>query len=132
MSLEKELSLTAHKRPAVTDRTVLRRSRVIDAINDQVEVIRAMTGGESVAKPPRSKMKWWWSDGSRYYCAVYYARNPLELAKGKYSAQCVDLHGVSNALNSIAKAIDRGEFDEQMRVIAGEVRVKFSNRRNGL
>ena len=125
MALDKTLSLSPAKRPQNADRVVVRRARLVERINEQVAAIRAIAAGETSMKPPKSTMKWWWSDGSRYYVAAYYARNPLELAKGKFSALCVDLPAAANALVAIAKAVDSGEFDEQIRIIAGEVRTKF-------
>jgi hypothetical protein len=46
------------------------------------------------------------------------------MAKGKYSAQCVDLASAANALATIAKAVGEGTFDDQMKAIAGEVKTK--------
>ena len=110
MSLDKTLSLSSAKRPQTVDR----RSRVVERINEQIAIVNAMVAGEPVSRAPKSRMKWWWSDGSRYFAACYYARNPLELAKGKFSVQCVDLASVAHALTAIAKAIDEGAFDDQM------------------
>jgi len=125
VSLDKLLSLVQAKRPAITDRTVIRRNGLVRRIGEQIDVLENIIANQPIPKLPKSTMKWWWQDGARYYVAVYYARVPLELAKGKYSAQCVDLPAVVLALKAICEAIQRGEFDEQMRIVAGEVRVKF-------
>lgn len=125
VSLDKLLSLVQTKRPAITDRTVIRRNGLVKRIAEQIDVLENIIAYQPIPKLPKSTMKWWWQDGARYYVAVYYARCPLELAKGKYSAQCVDLPAVVNALKAICEAVQRGDFDEQMRIVAGEVRVKF-------
>jgi hypothetical protein len=123
VSLDKLLSLVGTKRPAITDRIVIRRNGLVKRIGEQIDVLENIIAYQPVAKLPKSTMKWWWQDGARYYVAVYYARAPLELAKGKYSAQCVDLPAVVNALKAICESVLRGEFDENIRIIAGEVRV---------
>ena len=128
VSLDKLLSLVGTKRPAITDRIVIRRNGLVKRIGEQIDVLENIIAYQPVAKLPKSTMKWWWQDGARYYVAVYYARAPLELAKGKYSAQCVDLPAVVNALKTICETVLRGEFDENIRIIAGEVRVKFKKK----
>ena len=128
VSLDKVLSLVGTKRPAITDRIVIRRNGLVKRIGEQIDVLENIIAYQPVAKLPKSTMKWWWQDGARYYVAVYYARAPLELAKGKYSAQCVDLPAVVNALKAICESVLRGEFDENIRIIAGEVRVKFKKK----
>ena len=128
VSLDKLLSLVGTKRPAITDRIVIRRNGLVKRIGEQIDVLENIIAYQPVAKLPKSTMKWWWQDGARYYVAVYYARAPLELAKGKYSAQCVDLPAVVNALKAICESVLRGEFDENIRIIAGEVRVKFKKK----
>ena len=129
VSLDKLLSLVGTKRPAITDRIVIRRNGLVKRIGEQIDVLENIIAYQPVAKLPKSTMKWWWQDGARYYVAVYYARAPLELAKGKYSAQCVDLPAVVNALKAICESVLRGEFDENIRIIAGEVRVKFNKKK---
>ena len=129
VSLDKLLSLVGTKRPAITDRIVIRRNGLVKRIGEQIDVLENIISYQPVAKLPKSTMKWWWQDGARYYVAVYYARAPLELAKGKYSAQCVDLPAVVNALKAICESVLRGEFDENIRIIAGEVRVKFKKKK---
>lgn len=101
VSLDKLLSLVGTKRPAITDRIVIRRNGLVKRIGEQIDVLENIIAYQPVAKLPKSTMKWWWQDGARYYVAVYYARAPLELAKGKYSAQCVDLPAVVNALRRL-------------------------------
>ena len=129
VSLDKLLSLVGTKRPAITDRIVIRRNGLVKRIGEQIDVLENAIAYQPVSKLTKSKMKWWWQDGARYYVAVYYARVPLELAKGKYSAQCVDLPEVVNALKAICESVLRGEFDENIRIIAGEVRIKFKQKK---
>jgi len=124
-SLDKLLSLVQTKRPTLTDRTLIRRLGLIKRIGEQIDLLEKIASYQQIQKPPKSKMKWWWEEGSKFYVSVYYARNPLELSKGKYAAQCVDLPSVSNALKTISESVQKGDFDEQIRNIAGQVRVKF-------
>ena len=90
MATEKSFSLAAHKRPISqpTDAKTARRIRLINRIQRQIEIVEATKRGQSLEPDQRRIRKWWWQDGPHYFVSIYYTKQPLEIAKGKFSAQC--------------------------------------------
>lgn len=127
MAIEKSFSFAAQKRPirAPTDAKTARRVRLITRIQRQIDILEMTKRGEVLQPDQRRIQRWWWQDGPHYFVSVYYTRQPLEIAKGKWSAQCANLDAVADALNAFKKSVENGEFDQPIELLAGKVRSKF-------
>ena len=127
MAQEKSFSLATQKRSIhqPTDAKSGRRIRLINRIDRQIELVEATKKGEPPRADQRRIQKWWWQDGPNYFCSIYYTRQAVEIAKGKWSAQCQSLDGVVDALKAFRKQVDNGDFDEIIDVMAAKVKAKF-------
>ena len=128
MATEKSFSLVNTKRPARTpaDTKTARRNRLIGRLSQQIEFAEAAKRGEVAPRQQRRLAKWYWQEGGQYFVSVYYTRQPLEIGKGKFSAQCADLHGVVEALASFRKSTENGDFDQAMEALSEKVKAKFA------
>jgi hypothetical protein len=127
MASEKSFSLATQKRPIHTpaDAKTARRARLIARIQRQLELLEIVKRGEPLRADQRRTQKWWWQDGPNYFVSIYYTKQPLEIAKGKWSAQCTNLDGVGDALKAFQKSVENGEFDHPIELLADKVRAKF-------
>lgn len=127
MPIDKSLDLVSTKRPIQSnkDPIVARRTRLLARIGQQIEIVDAVVEGKPIRRDQRRLAKWWWQEGDRFLVAVYHARQPIELAKGKWAIQCSDFNGVGDALRKLAAMIEAGEFDAVVAERATAVRARF-------
>jgi hypothetical protein len=143
MSLEKTLSLVDVKRPAAGNPIVTRRVRLVQQINEQLELVqetrsapdrlpqasidrRLHEEGAGDVQRARRARPWWWSDPSGvFYVSLRYARRPVELAKGKTAVKCESLDAVANTLAVFKSETLKGTFDAQLAAVAAGVRQGF-------
>jgi hypothetical protein len=64
-------------------------------------------------------------ENGTYFLSIFYTRKPIELAKGKWSIHCKNIHAIIDALKTVSKAISDGEFDAAMEAMAVKVRQNF-------
>lgn len=128
MATEKSFYLVNAKRPARTpaDAKTARRNRLIGRISQQIAFVECAKRGEAQSSQQRRLAKWYWQEGGQYFVSVYYTRQPLEIAKGKFSAQCADLHGIAEALASFRKSTENGDFDQAIEALSEKVKAKFA------
>jgi hypothetical protein len=127
MALDKSLVLTQNtKEKAPTNPVVARRNRLITRIKNQRVYLEQEKMGQLPHRAYRKLARWWWQEGTNYYLSVQYCRLPMELAKGKFSIQCQDLGGVSQALLAVEKAIASGDYDAVMAEHAERTKKNFS------
>ena len=127
MATDKSFSLVSSKRPAYAplDAKAARRTRLLGRLSRQLELLEITKRGELVPRHQRRLAKWWWLENGHYFVSVYYTRQPLELGKGKFAAQCTNLDAVSDALRSFVKPIENGDFDNAIETLANGARAKF-------
>jgi hypothetical protein len=125
MSLEKVLNLTATQKPKIVDQKDARRGRLLSRIEGQLALIDAIKGGDEPSKPMRRKSRWFWVEGGDVFVCLQYARSPLELAKGRYSAKCADYESASLAFQTLSDAVTKGHFDDQIQASSIKIRKRF-------
>lgn len=125
MSIDKSLSLVSSTKPALVDRKLSRRSRLSARIQTQIEILEKVKSGEVITREQRRLPKWWWMENGTYFVSIFYARKPIELAKGKWSIHCKNVEGIIDALRTVLKAVSDGEFDSAMEGMAMKVRQNF-------
>ena len=132
MSLEKVLNLTANQKPKIVDQKNARRGRLIRRIEGQLALIDAIKGGHEPSKPMRRKSRWIWVEGGDVFVCLQYARSPLELAKGRYSARCADYESASRAFQTLSDAVSIGHFDDQIQASSIKIRKRFDIKKASL
>lgn len=126
MNLEKTLNLTATTKPQVVDIKTARRLRLTRRIEDQIGIVQRVMSGEDPSKPHRRLSRWWWTENGQYFVFLQYARHPLELAKGKYSAQTPNLEGIVTVFKSLSQAVSEGVFDAQLADNSAKIKRRFA------
>lgn len=130
MALDKALVLTATRREfRKNDVTTARRARLFSRISRQIELVNAEISGQPSTRADRRLTHWWWQDDGKWYVQIQYCRQPLELAKGKFSIQCIDLDGVISAFNAVQKEIEAGSYDEALKRQSEVTRAKFKSKK---
>jgi hypothetical protein len=125
MSLDKSLSLVSATKPTLVDRKLSRRSRMTSRIQTQIEILEKVKSGEAITREQRRLPKWWWMENGTYFLSIFYTRKPIELAKGKWSIHCKNIDAIIEALRTVSKSINEGEFDATMEGMAVKVRQNF-------
>jgi hypothetical protein len=124
MSIGTELKLVSELKPNGGSEIVRRRQRVVKSINTQISQINdELEGREGFG---RKRPSWHWLDEKgTYYVALRYGKQPVELSKGKYAVQCVDLAGVIESLEILKTYVSKGEYDERLASMAKSMRSNF-------
>ncbi len=126
MTLVSELNLVPVVKPATQNPVVARRQRLVRGIESQISRIENELQGNHYASNGRKAPSWYWMDDSgTWYCAVKYAKKPIELAKSKYAFQCTSLEEVIEHLGVVKEYVLRGEFDDKLDAVAKGVRRNF-------
>jgi hypothetical protein len=125
MSLEKTLNLSNAKKPQITDQAEARRRRLMRRIDDQLIILDAVRKGELPTKPYKRLSRWWWSQDGKFFVFLRYARHPIELSKGKYSAECQSLDAVELAFKALSKEVENGRFDALIAENSAKIRKRF-------
>jgi len=125
MSLEKTLNLSNAKKPQITDQAEARRRRLMRRIDDQLNILDAVRKGELPTKPYKRLARWWWSQDGKFFVFLRYARHPIELSKGKYSAECQSLDAVELAFKALSKEVENGRFDALIAENSAKIRKRF-------
>jgi hypothetical protein len=125
MSLEKTLNLSNAKKPQITDQAEARRRRLMHRIDDQLIILDAVRKGELPTKPYKRLSRWWWSQDGKFFVFLRYARHPIELSKGKYSAECQSLDAVELAFKALSKEVENGRFDALIAENSAKIRKRF-------
>ena len=129
MSLEKTLNLSNAKKPQITDQAGARRRRLMRRIDDQLIILDAVRKGELPTKPYKRLSRWWWSQDGKFFVFLRYARHPIELSKGKYSAECQSLDAVELAFKALSKEVENGRFDALIAENSAKIRKRFESKK---
>jgi len=125
MSIDKTLNLSTAKKPQIVDQADARRRRLMRRIENQLVILQAVKNGDLPAKPYKRLSRWWWSQDGKYYVFLQYARHPVELAKGKFSAECQNLDAVEMAFKALSKEVENGKFDTLIAENSAKIRKRF-------
>ena len=144
MSVLSTLKLVQSKRPNQLAPVIVRRTKMMKQIWQQIQLAKAVQVGDtyqairyktvhdtetgltqSVELPKRVKQWWWTVDSSKICLAIRYGAKQLEIAKGKNAVEVANLDQVITALEKIKQAVDLGELDEQIEVASGALRAGF-------
>jgi hypothetical protein len=125
MSLDKSLNLSNAKKPQIVDQADARRKRLMKRIENQLIILMAVKNGEEPSKPYKRLARWWWSQEGKFYVYLQYARNPVELAKGKFSVECENLESVERAFKMLSKEVEQGQFDSLIADNSAKIRKRF-------
>ncbi|MBY3181028.1 hypothetical protein HFO24_04995 [Rhizobium laguerreae] len=119
MSFE-NMKLVAAKKKAPLDAAGKRRARLLHQINKQIDFASKFT-------PARAQRGRWFQqepDGS-FTLSIRYGRRDLELSKGKFAISCTSTDELIKALEAGRLHCSKGQFDEQLERISGEIRTGF-------
>jgi len=143
MSFLEGLKLVAAKKnPGITP-AVMRRTKLVRQLQEQILLAQAATGGEpyvplkvkrkkdestgeqtTVTVPKRVKQWWWAGTNGRVNIAVRYGAKPLEIAKGKNAIEC-SADDLVSTLKVLLQAVEGGELDAQIELACGALRSGF-------
>lgn len=119
MSFE-NMKLVAAKKRAPLDAAGKRRARLLHQINKQIDFASKFT----LARAQRGRWFQQEPDGS-FILAIRYGRRDLELSKGKFAISCASTDELIKALEAGRLHCSKGQFDEQLERISGEIRSGF-------
>jgi hypothetical protein len=129
MELSKTLKLTPARKPTKRDPVIERRQTVLKGIKAQTQIVfHLLEGLPSVINTStgRKLNYWFWlNETGKYYLSIKYGKQPIELAKGKFSILCNDLDEVRQSLDTISSHIISGDFDKQLETTANTIRHNF-------
>ena len=116
-----ELNLTAARRPRKLDRTIERRAKLSQQIENQLAKLR----GENQGKAHRGA--WYWRNHDGWFLlSIRYGHQDIELADGMYSILCENLGEVESSLLEVHQLVQTGALDDTLRAVSAELRSKFT------
>lgn len=138
------LKLVQSKRPSQLAPVVVRRTKLMKQLWQQIELVKAQQQGltyqavryktirddstgvsRSVELPKRVKPWWWTQDSGKICVAVRYGAKQLEIAKGKNAVEVTGIDELIVVLEKIKLAVDLGELDTQIETASGALRAGF-------
>jgi hypothetical protein len=138
------LKLVQSKRPSELSPVVVRRTKLMKQLWQQIELVKAQQQGltyqavryktirdldtglsRSVELPKRVKPWWWILDSGKICVAVRYGAKQLEIAKGKNAVEVASVDELIAVLEKIKLAVDQGELDQQIETASGALRAGF-------
>ena len=144
MSTLNSLKLTNANRPAAMPAILVRRHKLMKKLHEQQMLAEAIASGKTytatrlknvldtdtgltkTVEVPRRIRAWWWTGEDGKVCLnVKYGSSCLQIAKGKFAIEAGSIEGVIEALQTLKKATEAGELDNQIEAVAGEVKSGF-------
>ena len=138
------LKLVQSKRPSQISPVVVRRTKLMKQLWQQIELVKAQQLGQtfhatryktivdgetgvsrSVEIPKRVKSWWWTLDSGKICLAVRYGAKQIEILKGKNAVEISNTDELIAVLEKIKLAVDLGELDAQIELASGALRVGF-------
>ena len=143
-SIISTLKLTNAKRQAGNSPVMQRRAKLLTKLREQIGLANALVTGErySVKKlktvvdaetgerktiEADKKMKQWWfvSDAGKLCINLRYGAAIIELAKGKTGIEVNSKAELVAVFETIEKAVEAGELDEQITTAVNATKAKF-------
>lgn len=138
------LKLTNAKRQMHNTPVMQRRSKLLAKLNEQIGLAKAAVTGErfTVTKlktvvdaetgerktvETDKKLKQWFftNDAGKTCISLRYGAAIIELAKGKTAIEVASSRELVTTLETVAKAVEAGELDEQIAAVANASKAKF-------
>ncbi len=138
------LKLVQSKRPSQLSPVVVRRTKLMKQLWQQIELVKAQQQGQtfhatryktivdadtgvsrSVELPKKVKPWWWTLDSGKICLAVRYGAKQIEILKGKNAVEISNTDELIGVLEKIKLAVDQGELDQQIEAASGALRVGF-------
>jgi len=138
------LKLTNAKRQAHNTPVMQRRCKLLAKLNEQIGLAKAAVTGErfSVKKlktivdaetgerktvEADKKLKQWFftNEAGKTCISLRYGAAVIELAKGKTAIEVANSKELVTTLETIVKAVEAGELDEQIAAVASASKAKF-------
>ena len=144
MTALSSLKLTAAQKPINQPQVVVRRSKVIERIVEQIELAKAQANGTShqftkirtftdketgVRKQLETskRVKAWWFTGEngKLALSVRYGARTLELSKGKNAIEIASIADLVPTLEIVRSAVANGELDVAIESAANKLKSGF-------
>jgi TRAP-type mannitol/chloroaromatic compound transport system substrate-binding protein len=138
------LKLTAVKQPLNVSDEHVRRNKIVKRLVEQRELATAVAAGvayrpekmrtvvdkatgERSTVTVNKRVKQWWfaTDDSRLALTVRYGSQILELARGKFSIDVLNLDQLVPTIDLVIEAVRAGELDTQIGSAAGVLKRGF-------
>ena len=141
------LKLTAAKRTTSHSPVMQRRNKLLAKLAEQIglanaaatgerftvtklkTVVDAETGERKTVETDKRLKQWWFANEAGKTCiSLRYGAAVIELAKGKNSVEVANSKELVTTLETIAKAVEAGELDEQIAAVANASKAKFKKK----
>ena len=136
-----ELKFSSQAKPQLKDPIVIRRSKFMEKINEQILLVTRHSEGHEgstamvVEKQDlgsgvvsKQSSAWWWKEKTgKFFVSFKYGSKTLELSKGRPSVQCDTLHDVKKVFETVYAATDKGELDQLLLLAGSELRKRFQS-----
>lgn len=138
------LKLTAAKQPVKFDEQQFRRNKIVKRLVEQRELATAaasgvdyrptktrvvqdeQTGERRVVTVNKRVKQWWFAtDDNKLALTVRYGSQILELARGKFSVEVVNLDQLVPTIDLLIDAVRAGELDSQISTAATTLKRGF-------
>ena len=135
------LKLVNAKRPARLSPAMQRRNNVAKRIYEQIELAKSKLEGKAfsptrlrtvkdaetglnktVSVPKRVKEWWFTADSGKVCVSLRYGTKVIEIAKGKTAVELASDKELVATLEVLRQAVNAGELDTQIEVVAGAVK----------
>lgn len=143
MSTLSTLKLTAAKRITSISPQAHRRMKLIQKIDDQIALAKAMAtgatyntkrfrnvrdddGGTRTVEIQKKVRPWWFpTDAGKIAISIRYGARVIEISKGKCAIEVGSGDDLINALTVVRKAVEGGELDTQIETASAKLREGF-------
>lgn len=138
------LKLTNAKRQAHNTPVIQRRNKLLSKLSEQIglakaavtgerfivtklkTIIDAETGERKTVEADKKLKQWFFTNEAGKTCiSLRYGAAVIEIAKGKSAVEVANSKELVTTLETIAKAVEAGELDEQIAAVANASKAKF-------
>jgi len=138
------LKLTAAKKPTQQSPIQVRRNKLCQRLQEQIQLAKAKQAGttyvahksrivkdaetglrQAVQQPKRVKEWWFTTESGKLALSVRYGARALELAKGKSAVEVASVNDLVPTLEVLKSAVEAGELDAAMEAASGALREGF-------
>lgn len=137
------LKFSAYKKAGALNPVALRRNKLIKKITDQISLAKAQADGalytatkirsvvgedgfrRSVEVPQKIRQWWWNIESGKLALNIRYGARAIEFAKGKSTVEIASISDLIPTLETILKAVESGELDQQIEAASIKLREGF-------